>query len=120
MLLDLARMSLPSWPERPTAVPPWLLMRPTMSELTLPTSTMPATSRVAASVTRWPSTKTGSMPRRLIWRVISRPPPCTITGRMPTSLSSTTSLANCSANCGEVMAAPPYLTTMVEPWKRRM
>ena len=53
-------------------------------------------------------------------RLISGPPPCTTTGFMPTRRSSTMSSANCSCSRGEVIAAPPYLSTTVVPQKRRM
>ena len=52
-----ARMSSPSLPERPTARPPWRLIRLTISLLILPTSTISTTSIVAGSVTRMPRTK---------------------------------------------------------------
>src|SRR6266478_3081450 len=43
-----------------------------------------------------------------------------MTGRMPTSLNRSTSLANCSLRSVCSMAAPPYLMTRVLPWKARM
>src|SRR5437867_3355698 len=43
-----------------------------------------------------------------------------MTGRMPTSLNRSTSLANCSLRSACSMAAPPYLMTRVLPWKARM
>ncbi len=55
-----------------------------------------------------------------MWRVISGPPPCTTTGFMPTRRSRTMSSANSSCRRGDVIAAPPYLTTRVVPQKRRM
>src|SRR3954468_21356022 len=48
------------------------------------------------------------------------PPPWTITGFMPTYLSSTMSRANSSRRTGSVIAAPPYLMTTVRPWNSRM
>ena len=51
-----ARNSSPSSPHSPTAGWPWRLSSSTMSLLTLPTSTILATSTVAASETRRPST----------------------------------------------------------------
>ena len=110
----------PSSPEMPTALPPWRAMRLTISLFTLPTSTILATSMVASSVTRRPSTNFGSMPSRAMCLLISGPPPCTTTGFMPTRRSSTMSSANCSRRRGLVMAAPPYLITTVVPQKRRM
>ena len=56
--------SVPSSPESPTAGWPWRLRRWTMSELTLPSSTIFATSTVAASETRRPSTNLTSSPSR--------------------------------------------------------
>ena len=52
--------------------------------------------------------------------MISGPPPWTITGFIPTYLSSTTSRANSSLSAGSVIAAPPYLITTVLPWNSRM
>ena len=51
---------------------------------------------------------------------ICGPPPCTITGFMPTSFSITTSRAKPALRCASVIALPPYLTTIVRSWKRRM
>src|SRR5436190_15203448 len=51
---------------------------------------------------------------------MSGPPPCTTIGFMPTYLSSTTSRAKSSVRSGSVMAAPPYLMTIVLPWNSRM
>ena len=56
--------SVPSSPLSPTAAWPRRLSRITMSELTLPSSTIFATSTVSASDTRIPSTKRTSIPRR--------------------------------------------------------
>ncbi len=49
-------------------MPPWALIRPTISLLTLPMRTMRTTSMAAASVTRRPSTKLTFMPSFSIWR----------------------------------------------------
>ena len=78
--LGETRSRRPSSPEMPTAVPPCRLMRPTISLLTLPTRTILATSMVASSVTRWPSTNSGSMPSFFMCRLIAGPPPCTTIG----------------------------------------
>src|SRR5688572_29679065 len=51
---------------------------------------------------------------------MSGPPPWTITGFMPTYLSSTTSVAKPSRSASSVIAAPPYLITTVRPWNSRM
>src|ERR1700693_4088300 len=115
-----ARTSEPSLPLSPTARPPWRLIRPTISLLILPTSTISTISMVSASVTRIPPTKCGSLPSRFMRAPIWGPPPWTMTGRMPTSLNRSTSLANCSLRSACSMAAPPYLMTRVLPWKARM
>src|SRR6266536_2174810 len=91
----LAVTSSPSSPDRPTAMRPCRLSRPTRVLLMRPTSTMRTRSMVSASVTRWPSTNTGRLPSCSIARLISGPPPWTTT-----------------------MAAPPYLMTTVWPAKR--
>ena len=49
-----AQIIRPSLPDSPTARPPWVLIRLTISLLTLPTSTISTTSMVASSVTRRP------------------------------------------------------------------
>src|SRR3712207_1304830 len=51
---------------------------------------------------------------------MSGPPPCTTTGFIPTYFRSTTSRANSSRSSGSVIAAPPYLITIVLPWNSRM
>ena len=51
---------------------------------------------------------------------MSGPPPCTTTGLIPTCRSSATSAANDALSSGEVIAAPPYLMTMVVPANSRM
>ena len=91
-----------------------------MSELILPSRTIFATSTVAASETRRPSTNLTSSPRRSMYSLISGPPPWTITGFSPTYLSRTTSRANSSRTAGSRIAAPPYLITTVRPWNSRM
>src|SRR5919112_2440084 len=112
--------SRPSSPQRPTAGWPWRLMPRTMSLFCLPTSTIFATSTVASSDTRRPSTKRTSIPSRSMYAVMSGPPPCTTTGLIPTYLRSTTSRANSSRSAGPSIAAPPYLMTTVLPWNSRM
>src|SRR5262249_42908537 len=114
-----ARMSVPSLPERPTALPPWWLISPTISLLIRPTRTISTLSSASWPVPRFPPTKRGSSPRRFIIAPICGPPPCTMTGRMPTSRSSTTSRANCSLRPTSSMAEPPNLMTSVLPWKAR-
>ena len=51
---------------------------------------------------------------------MSGPPPWTITGFIPTSFSRATSRANDAFSSGVVMAAPPYLMTIVAPANCRM
>ena len=73
---------------------------------------------VSASVTRIPCTNSLALPSRLSSEPICGPPPCTITGLMPTSFISTTSRAKPCFSGSSTMALPPYLITMVLPWKR--
>ena len=54
--LILAKISPPSLPLSPTAMPPCWLIKVTISLLTLPTSTISTMSRVSLSVTRMPRT----------------------------------------------------------------
>src|SRR5438105_1963300 len=61
-----ARRRPASFPDRPTAWPPWWLMSPTICLLILPTRTISTISTVSASVTRMPPTKRGSLPSRFI------------------------------------------------------
>ena len=91
-----------SSPDSPTAYEPCRFTDATISRLTLPTSAMRTMSTVSASVTRRPSTNSGSLPSRRMRSVICGPPPCTTTGFMPTSRMSTTSVANRSASVGVV------------------
>src|SRR5262245_48380597 len=104
-----------SSPERPTAYEPNWFTDATISRLTLPTSAMRTMSTVSASVTRSPSTNSGSLPRRCIRSLICGPPPWTTTGFIPTWRISTTSWAKRSASAGSSMACPPYFTTTVLP-----
>ena len=115
-----ASMSRPSLPLRPTAVPPSALIVVTICLLMVPASTISTTSIAAASVTRRPSTKSLSMPRRASILAICGPPPWTTTGLMPTCFSSTTSRAKLWASAASPMAWPPYLMTTLRPAKRRM
>mmetsp|Transcript_16483 Transcript_16483/g.19771 ORF Transcript_16483/g.19771 Transcript_16483/m.19771 type:complete len:218 (+) Transcript_16483:466-1119(+) len=110
-----ARMRSPSFPHSPTAFPPAWLMSETIDLFTFPTRTISTTSMVAASVTRSPFLKFGSMPSFVSQELISGPPPCTRMGRMPRHDSSTTSLTTCSFSVGSFIAAPPYFTTTVRP-----
>ena len=67
-----------------------------------------------------PWMKVDFLPTRSSASSICGPPPCTTTGFMPTSFSSTTSCANASLRFWSIIALPPYFTTIVLPWKRRM
>ncbi len=104
----------------PTAYEPSRLIIDTISRFTFPTSAMRTMSTVSASVTRRPSTNSGSLPRRRMRAVICGPPPCTTTGFMPTSRISTTSVAKSSASSSFSIAWPPYLMTTVLPENSRM
>src|SRR5712692_1393420 len=115
-----ARMSEPSLPESPTALPPWKLIRPTISLLILPTRTISTISTVSSSVTRMPPTNFGSLPSRFMSAPIWGPPPWTITGSMPTKRSRITSSANDRLRSPCSMAEPPYLMTTVLPRNSRM
>ena len=86
-----------------------------MSELTLPISTIWATSSVSASVTRRPSTNSVSLPMRRSHSPICGPPPCTTTGRMPTRCIITMSFAKSANSSGRDMALPPNFTTTTAP-----
>ncbi len=86
----------------------------------MPASTIVATSRVAASVTRSPSTNVVSMPSRSLRCVTCGPPPCTTTAVVPALCSKETSSANDDARPTVSIAAPPYFTTITLPWCSRM
>ena len=115
-----ARISPPSLPVRPTAWPPKRLIIVTSSPCISPASTHSTTSMVSASVTRMPWMKVDFLPTRSSASSICGPPPCTTTGFMPTSLRSTTSCAKASFRSWSTIALPPYFTTIVLPWKRRI
>ncbi len=74
----------PSTPESPTAGTSPATNVATTSVLSLPASTIVATSSVSASVTRSPPTNVVSIPSRADSCVTAGPPPCTITGLIPT------------------------------------
>src|SRR6267143_1230081 len=115
-----ARRSPASFPERPTALPPWWLMSPTICLLILPTRTISTISTVSWSVTRMPPTNCGSFPSRFISAPIWGPPPCTMTGLRPTRRRRITSSAKGSLRSARSIAAPPYLMTIVLPRNSRM
>src|SRR5258706_4566238 len=116
----LARMKAPSWPVRPTALPPAWLISSTTSLFTWPPSTISTPSMVSASVILMPWTNSPFLPSRVSTLSICGPPPCTTTGFMPTSFNSTTSRAKLAFSSSSVIALPPNFTTMVLPWKRWM
>ena len=66
-----------------------------------------------SSVTRMPWMNSLCLPSFCSSSPICGPPPCTTTGFMPISFSSTTSSAKSSCSAGSVIALPPYLTTIV-------
>ena len=113
-----ARNKLPSLPVKPMARPPCLLIKLTMDLLTLPPSTISTTSMVASSVTRIPSIRSDSCPKRLRSESTCGPPPCTTIGFKPTVFNNTISRANELSSSGSVIALPPYFTTSVLPEKR--
>ena len=92
-----------------------------MSLLTLPTSTILATSTVVGVGHAQAADELDrQLERAPCSAVISGPPPWTTIGFSPTYLSSTTSRANSSRSAGSFIAAPPYLMTTVLPWNSRM
>src|SRR3990172_5457549 len=103
----------PSRPERPTALPPALVIRPTSVLFARPERTISTTSSVSSSVTRRPSTKRGVCPSRSSRREISGPPPWTRTGLTPAPASSTRSSMTVPET--RVRMLPPYLMTTVRP-----
>ena len=110
----ISRASLPDRPTpRTSASAPARLIQWTISLLMAPERTISATSMVALSVTRRPSTKVEVTPARSSIRLICGPPPCTTTGCTPSSFSSTASAANFCATLSSPMAWPPYLITTV-------
>jgi hypothetical protein len=79
---------------------------------------MRTTSIIAASVTLRPPTKWEATPSAAASSLICGPPPWTITGLSPTKCSRATSAAKERFSCSSTMALPPYLITIVWPWKR--
>ena len=73
---------------------------------------------VSPSVTRSPFLNSASIESFFSQPLISGPPPCTSTGRMPTQDRSTRSLMTPALSEASTIAAPPYLTTIVFPRKR--
>ena len=86
-------------------------MRPTISVLIRPVSTISTTRTSSAPVIRWPSANSDLRPIFSSVLVISGPPPWTITGRSPADCSSTISSAKLRLSAGSIIAAPPYLMT---------
>src|SRR5690606_19367606 len=107
-----------SSPDSPTAYGPCLLIRPTSSRPTCPTSTIRTTSIVSGVVTRRPPRNSAGRPSRSSIAVICGPPPCTTTGRMPARRRNTMSWAKACLSPSSTMALPPYLTTTIRSWNR--
>ena len=76
-----ARNIMPSPPHNPTAGCPAAPRAATRLLFTMPASTIRATSRVSASVTRKPLMKALFFPRSCRVRVRAGPPPCTTARR---------------------------------------
>ena len=110
-----ASTMLPSLPLNPTALPPWLLISPTICLFSFPVRTISTISIVSSSVTRIPLMKVESFPSFLRSELICGPPPWMITGLIPMYFIMTMSMANISFKFSSVMAWPPYLITMVLP-----
>src|SRR6185312_11625278 len=116
----LLRIRPPSFPLKPTALPPCRLMRSVISMLIFPARTISTISIVASSVMRTPWRNFASMPSRSNILSICGPPPWMMTGLIPTYFSKTTFCANRSLRDESVIAWPPYLTTTVFPRNVRM
>ena len=95
-------------------------MRPTISVLIRPVSTISTTRTSSAPVIRWPSANSDLRPIFSSVLVISGPPPWTITGFSPADCSSTISSAKLRLSAGSIIAAPPYLMTARLPANLRM
>jgi hypothetical protein len=65
-----------------------------------------------------PADELDSTPSCSASSLICGPPPWTMTGRSPTKCSRATSAAKERLSSSSTMALPPYLITMVWPWKR--
>ncbi len=94
----MAETMLPSLPQRPIALPPSALMKPTICLLIEPHSTISTISIVARSVIRKPFENCDSMPSFLSMAPICGPPPCTTTGLTPDCSSRTMSRAKLRAD----------------------
>ena len=104
----------------PEARPPNLLMCRSMSALISSAKTRATISSVGSSVKRLPLTKRAVRPAFSIAWVIALPPPCTITGRIPTVCMKTTSTKSARSDSGSSMTEPPSLITVNFPWNLRM
>ena len=109
-----------SVPEKPRAFPPSSLIIPTMPGLISLDKTCSTTSTDFGVVTRYPCSNRVSTPACSSARVIAFPPPCTMTGLMPTASMKTTSRATPLRTAGSVesIKLPPYLMTNVSPRNR--
>ena len=102
-------------PEMLTARPPNSLIFAAIIGLMTP-SKVDSTIRIdALSVTRRPLTNLALMPASRMRVVIALPPPCTMTGLIPTASRKTTSRRVRSTRCSSSIALPPYLMTKVCP-----
>mmetsp|Transcript_43005 Transcript_43005/g.104116 ORF Transcript_43005/g.104116 Transcript_43005/m.104116 type:complete len:238 (+) Transcript_43005:285-998(+) len=104
-----------SRPDKPKARPPELQMVDEISLLTEPHKTISATSTTSEVLTRIPPSKRVSTPTVSSMFEICGPPPCTTTMRIPKFCKAATSWQNPALSSGDVMALPPYLTTIVLP-----
>jgi len=82
--------------------------------------TCSTTSTDSGVVTRYPCSNRVSTPESASARVIALPPPCTMTGLMPTASRKTTSRATPprTVESSESIKLPPYLMTNVSPRNR--
>ena len=106
---------LASFPDSPTARPPWAFIAWTIRLLTRPDRTISTTSIVLASVTRLPCTNSDAICNLSSIALIIGPPPCTMTGLIPTCRISTTSRAKVSMAASLPIAWPPSLMTTIAP-----
>mmetsp|Transcript_16523 Transcript_16523/g.39556 ORF Transcript_16523/g.39556 Transcript_16523/m.39556 type:complete len:247 (-) Transcript_16523:120-860(-) len=104
-----------SRPDSPSARPPAKTIPPDIFLFTLPHKTMAATSTTSGVETRIPPSHVLSTPTFSSMALIMGPPPWTTTTRSPSFWRVATSSQKREASSGEVMAFPPYLTTIVLP-----
>jgi len=102
----------PSTPLRPMALTPAITRWLTSLLFTSPDRTISATLSDSSSVTRNPSTKRGSIPRRFCRSAISVPPPCTTT-TWPARVIGTNAPTRPSSAGPSLSSAPPTLTSVM-------